>query len=54
MSYYTVAVRHDRWWWYGWIEEVPGVNAQEETREELIVALRECLSGALEMNRLDA
>ena len=30
-------------WWVGWIEEVPGVNAQEKTKEELICSLREIL-----------
>lgn len=32
----------------------PGVNAQERTRAELIVALRECLSEAIAPNRRDA
>ena len=30
------------------------MSAQERSREELIVALRECLAEALEMNRRDA
>ena len=54
MRDFTAVVKHDEGWWYGWIEEVPGVNAQERSREELILALRECLSEALEMNRRDA
>lgn len=54
MSTFTAVVKNDGTWWYGWIEEVPGVNAQEATREELLVALRECLSEVLEMNRQDA
>lgn len=41
-------------WWIGWIEEVPGVNAQEETKEKLISSLREILSEALEFNRAEA
>ena len=38
----------------GWIEEVPGVNSQGKTREELIENLRDALDEALEMNRADA
>ena len=26
-------------WWIGWLVDLPGVNAQEKTREELIEAL---------------
>jgi len=33
---------------FGWIEEVPGVNAQERTREDILASLRECLAEALE------
>ncbi len=41
-------------WWIGWIEEVPGVNCQEKTREELIESLRVALKEALEFNVRDA
>jgi predicted RNase H-like HicB family nuclease len=27
-------------WWIGWLVDLPGVNAQEKTREELIESLR--------------
>jgi len=27
-------------WWIGWLLDLPGVNAQERTREELIESLR--------------
>lgn len=54
MTNFTAVIKHDDGWWYGWVEEVPGVNAQERTREELTIALRECLVEALEMNRSDA
>jgi predicted RNase H-like HicB family nuclease len=32
---YTAVVKESDGWWIGWIEEVPGVNCQEATREEL-------------------
>ena len=51
---YTAVIRQDGPWWIGWIEEVPGVNSQGATREELIDNLREALAEAIEMNREDA
>jgi len=51
---YTAVIRQDGDWWIGWIEEVPGVNSQGATREELIANLREALAEAVEMNREDA
>jgi predicted RNase H-like HicB family nuclease len=40
--------------WIGWVEEVPGVNSQGQTREELLDNLRDALEEALEMNRAEA
>ena len=51
---YTAIVKHRGEWWIGWIEEVPGVNCQERTHEELMQSLAETLSEALELNRQDA
>ena len=51
---YTAVVKQDGDWWIGWIEEVPGVNCQEPTHEELIKSLRATLKEALEFNRQDA
>jgi len=51
---YTAVIRSDGPWWIGWVEEVPGVNAQEASREALLESLREVLREALEYNRLDA
>jgi predicted RNase H-like HicB family nuclease len=53
-SGYNAVIRQDGNWWMGWIEEVPGVNSQGATREELIANLREALAEALEMNREEA
>ena len=33
---YTAVVRQDGDWWIGWVEEVPGVNSQSQTRDELL------------------
>jgi len=27
-------------WWIGWLVDLPGVNAQERTKEELLTSLR--------------
>ena len=51
---YTAVVRCNGEWWIGWVEEVPGVNAQEKSRELLLTSLREVLSEALVMNREEA
>lgn len=54
MSQYTAVVKEADGWWIGWIEEVPGVNCQESTRDELLDSLREALREALDLNRTDA
>ena len=51
---YTAVVKQDAGWWIGWIEEVPGVNCQEATRDELVESLRVSLREALDLNRSDA
>jgi len=53
-STYTAITKKRGDWWLGWIEEVPGVNAQEKSKEELLSSLREILAEALEFNRSDA
>ena len=51
---YTAIIKQDASWWIGWIEEVPGVNCQENSREALLTSLRETLIEALEFNRSEA
>ncbi|MBK6287755.1 MAG: hypothetical protein KA739_18430 [Pseudomonadales bacterium] len=51
---YTAVVKEDSGCWIGWIEEVPGVNCQEPTRDELLESLRVTLREALDLNRTDA
>jgi len=54
MNQYTAAIQKDGHFWIGWIEEVPGVNSQGNSREELLENLRSALFEALEMNREEA
>lgn len=51
---YTAVTKKEHDWWVGWIEEVPGVNCQERTHEELVESLKLALKEALEFNRQDA
>jgi hypothetical protein len=54
MSDYAAIVKQDGEWWIGWIEEVPGVNCQEQSRDALLETLRITLHEALEADRADA
>ncbi len=51
MQEYTAIVKRAGDWWIGWIEEVPGLNCQERSREELLETLAFTLAEALEFNR---
>ena len=47
---FTVVLKQAEGWWIGWIQEIPGVNCQEPTREELLETLRITLREALELD----
>ena len=51
---YTAVIKQSGDWWIGWIEEIPGVNCQERTYEELLESLRLTLKEAIDFNRKDA
>lgn len=51
---YTAVITQQDDFFVGWIEELPGVNCQERTRDELLVSLREALGEALAFNRQEA
>ena len=53
-SKYTAVIKKENDWWIGWIEEVPGVNRQERTKEELVLSLKEALRESIEFNRREA
>jgi predicted RNase H-like HicB family nuclease len=44
-------IKQDGDWWMGWIEEIPGVNCQEASHDELIESLKVTLEEALAFNR---
>ena len=37
---YRAVIKKSEDWWIGWLVDLPGVNAQERTKEELIESLR--------------
>jgi len=51
---YTAVIKQDGEWWIGWIEEIPGVNCQEASRDELLESLKLTLQEALEFYRQEA
>ena len=51
---YTAITKNIDEWWIGWIEEIPGVNCQEKTHNELLGSLKITLKEAIEFNKADA
>ena len=37
---YRAVIKKSDGWWIGWLVDLPGVNAQEKSREKLIGSLR--------------
>lgn len=54
MNQYTAVLQQDGSHWVGWIEEIPGVNSQGKSRDELLENLRSALVEALEFNRISS
>ena len=51
---YTAVIKREGDWYIGWVEEIPGANAQEQTKSELIVSLQEAARDIFEIRRQDA
>ena len=45
---YTAVIKNEGNWWIGWVQEIPGVNCQEATREGLIDTLKTTLREFIE------
>ncbi len=43
---YRAVMKQSGTWWIGWLIDLPGVNAQEKTKEELVKSL---ITGAQDM-----
>ena len=37
---FRAVIKRSGEWWIGWLVDLPGVNAQEKTKEQLIESLR--------------
>ena len=48
---FTAVYQRDGEWWIGFVEELPGANAQGENLDEARESLREAVSLVLEANR---
>lgn len=51
---YTALVKQYGDRWIGWIEEIPGINCQEWTKQALLESLAITLRESLEFNREEA
>ena len=51
---FTAVIMQDGVRWVGWMEEIPGVNSQGETREDLMDSLRSAAKEVIAMNREEA
>ncbi len=48
---YTAVYRQDDGWWLGWVKEVPGVNCQERSFDDLKRSLTLTLREALALDK---
>ena len=54
MQQYTAVIKEEDQWWFGWVEEIPGVNCQEKTKSKLLESLKTTLQEAIQMNKEEA
>lgn len=45
---YRAVVKKSGNWWIGWLVDIPGVNAQEKSKEKLIESLKICAKEMME------
>ncbi len=48
MEYHAV-IEESQGWWIGWLVDLPGVNAQERTRNELLESLKIAAEDVLDL-----
>ncbi len=51
METFTAVFQHDGDWWVGWVEELPGANAQERTLDAARESLKEAIRDIIAANR---
>ena len=50
-GWFTAVYQTDGEWWTGYVEELPGANAQERSLQEARESLRDAVADVLEANR---
>ncbi|MFW5883185.1 MAG: type II toxin-antitoxin system HicB family antitoxin [Verrucomicrobiota bacterium] len=50
----TAIIKRDGDWWVGWVEEIPGAIAQERSKDELLISLREAAKDIMELTPLES
>ena len=53
-NHYTALIKQDGDFWIGWIKEIPGINCQEYSKQELLKTLKITLAEAIEFNENEA
>ena len=51
---FTAIIKRDGDWWLGWVKEIPGANAQEKSKGELIISLQEAAKDVLKIYSQEA
>ncbi|MYL83710.1 type II toxin-antitoxin system HicB family antitoxin [Desulfovibrio aerotolerans] len=49
---YTAVIKQDGDLWLGWIEELPDIRCQEQTRQAVLLTLRITLEEAIRSQRI--
>jgi predicted RNase H-like HicB family nuclease len=44
---YRAVIKKSGSWWVGWLIDIPGVNAQEKSKEKLVKSLKACAEDML-------
>ena len=44
---YRAIIKKSGNWWIGWLVDIPGINAQEKSKEKLIESLKICAEDML-------
>ena len=50
----TAIIKQEGDWYVGWVEEIPGANAQERSQEALLESLKRAVEDIIELNREQA
>ena len=45
---YRAVIKKSDGWWIGWLIDLPGVNAQEKTKNKLLETLKVCAKEMME------